>query len=377
MNRAASPDVRLEEVRGLDGLDMLEAHWRRLARLAPVPSFCHDFDWVRTFLAQQPDSRPAGTDQQLRLFVAKSGAGEIKAICPLLTGCERIRRVPFSAARLLALAHSSDVLCEPGELTEDLVPRLVTALRSAPEPPGILVFGPLSEGTDAFRAAESGRRVVPGAVRESSGGFRVIDTRGDPEEYYSNLGKNFRANLRKARNRLAKERGVEFRRNGDGMGIDEAYETLVAVEAASWKGEQGHKSALSLNPASRAFHGALARARSEDHAPMIHSLWISGRCIAAQLWVRYRSEAVAVKIGYDESFARLSPGQILFQKILADCFADPGVARVNLMTDQPWHEAWNAERVHCNAYYFPVSPFRGLLASGMLRLPRKLVHDRG
>ena len=56
--------------------------------------------------------------------------------------------------------------------------------------------------------------------------------------------------------------------------------------------------------------------------------------------------AVALpKIGYDETYARYGPGNLLFRELLERSFDDPTVDEVNCLTDQPWHSNWGMPKI--------------------------------
>ena len=58
-----------------------------------------------------------------------------------------------------------------------------------------------------------------------------------------------------------------------------------------------------------------------------------------------------LKIGYDEDYARVSPGQLLFEYVLKESCADPAIKRANLVSNAAWSRVWRPEAVGCYNMY--------------------------
>jgi hypothetical protein len=151
-------------------------------------------------------------------------------------------------------------------------------------------------------------------------------------------------------------------------GLTAAFDDFLAIEASGWKGQTGAGSAIGLRPHLVAFYRALMATMTapDDHC-VINALHLDGRCIAAQFCVRAGAEYTILKIAYDEEFARLGPGQLLFQKTLERCCADPDIAYIDLINDAPWMRDWHTELMPMEQAHVALSPVWGPVVMAALQ----------
>ncbi len=188
------------------------------------------------------------------------------------------------------------------------------------------------------------------AVQERDMGGSFVRIRGGLEDFRAQLGSNFAGNLRKARNKLTKLAGVEFEFiAGKSAASLEHLDRFLKVEASGWKGDEG--SAILCSPKLAAFYSSLSRRFGEREWLEWHFLQADGRTIAGQLAVRCGRSLVILKVGYDESFSRCAPGNMLFEKTVERAFESGDVEEINCLTDMPWHRNWGMEL----ANYYNVS----------------------
>lgn len=365
----------MREVKGLEGLTLLEKPWRRLAGAATSPAYYHDFDWYRAFLVggwTNPD--------QVRFLVGSESDGRVRMICPVERRIQVIRRVPFEVWALPGsgtedpklvdvrrMATGCDLLCDYPEVELDLFGVIRDCLRRTASRPSILLLGNVVSGSAAWRVAQAGLR--DGGVEVAAGSFNVVRTDRPFPELEAGLSRNFRGNLRKARNKLLGAGCAEFETVGPGQDLAQAYEEFLTVEASGWKGSSGSSTAVAKLPRVDSFLRTLLSVEGPDLQPEIHMLRLDGRPIAAQFWIRYRNQMVLPKIGYDEGFRKLAPGQLLLERALEVACRDETVSSVNLVGDSSWHDAWGPDRVQRPWFYLPIRKPRGLLPLAFLRLP--------
>jgi len=174
----------------------------------------------------------------------------------------------------------------------------------------------------------------------------IIDTRRSLPEFLANCSKNLRASLRKSQKRLEQSGGARIVRNAVPGGskdateaLDAAYEAFLTIEASGWKGRADAGSAIALDPSARAFYAGLLALRSADFSPEVTLLARGSTPIAAQFSVCVNGCKHVLKIGYDESESRFSPGQVLMAGVL-EAASGGALRRLDLVTDEPWHQAW-------------------------------------
>ena len=265
------------------------------------------------------------------------GAGGPRAMAPLV---KRGRRVPYF--ELLGARE----LGEPADLVYADEPS-ARALARALVQLGTAVMLPRVRATAVTVAAmkHAYRRAGIVRCRAASGApYIELDDRWQGDEPPLDTGR--RSDLRRARRR------AEFLgpvRTDIACPIpaafDAAFDEFVGVEGAGWKGRNG--TALATDPVRQAFFRTYARAACRAGALRLCILRIGAQAAAAELAVESDGRLWLLKIGYDESFARCSPGQLL----LADTVryaARKGLQSCELLgAPEPWTHVWTDREHAC------------------------------
>jgi CelD/BcsL family acetyltransferase involved in cellulose biosynthesis len=311
----------LRIIRRLDDLDELSDGWERLGAEASTPMLDHA--WIRacaeTFTA----------DGELHML-AVGASPHITAVAPLVRRRAGLERLEFLGVKELqepldflfshpsALAHLANALVQLGiPLVLDRLPMdspVVGALRSAYRRRGLVICSP-----------SVGWSWIP------------LDTSWLQPEQHMNSGR--RSDLRRAR-RIADGMGpvtaevVSPKPNELGPLLEEAFR----VEAASWKGRKG--TALASDPLRRSFYRRYAAAACEKGILRLCLLRIGGRAAAVQLAVEWGRRFGLLKIGYDEEFARCSPGTLLMVASLRYAAARGLQSYEFLGEVEPWVQVW-------------------------------------
>ncbi len=125
--------------------------------------------------------------------------------------------------------------------------------------------------------------------------------------------------------------------------LDSLLDDVVGVEAASWKGRHG--TALARDPVRHAFYRRYAAAACRAGILRLCFLRIGNRIAAAQIAVESEERFWLLKIGYDQGFARCSPGVLLLRETVRHA-AQRGLRSYEFLgTPAPWIRAWT-EDVH-------------------------------
>jgi CelD/BcsL family acetyltransferase involved in cellulose biosynthesis len=304
--------------------------WDRLALAAPEQLPTLSYAWVATFLEHCLDARCAW-----RCLFAYDGhdlVGVLPVIC--------IRRIfgarlgaPFdpetrSGYALLAVGREHEVLAAMLHFLEVLEPRYIS-----------IRFHGIRTGSPTLLAKRdiTVRTVIVSAV---GGRGSVISTRGSFADYEKGLNTNFRRNLRKAHNRCTRDHETKFRHySGRDAAPPRLLQQFLEVEAAGWKGAGG--TAIKCNPDLVVFYSALAQRLSDRGWLEWHFLEFDGEPVAGHFAIRFGRSLVLPKIGYNEKYARLGPGNLLFRHVVARAFADEDIDEINCLTDMPWHAKWH------------------------------------
>lgn len=267
-------------------------------------------------------------DAPLRLIEAVGPDG-LEAMLPLCRAPGRFGRwrVPGSHE----VFEPVDALCRDAEAAHRLAQLLVAdggALDLARIPAESLLI-------PALTVAMQGRGRVTIRPATAMPTIRLGPEWREPENRFSSRR---RSDFRRAARRAAEfgevqcEMLVPTYETFDGL-----FDQAIAVEAKSWKREAG--TAIACDPAKEAFfrrYLAAACARGEARVAFLR---IDGRVVAMQLAVEWAGRYWLYKIGYDEAYARCSPGTLLMLYALGDA-AERGLTGFELMGDA---EAWIAD----------------------------------
>jgi CelD/BcsL family acetyltransferase involved in cellulose biosynthesis len=191
------------------------------------------------------------------------------------------------------------------------------------------------------------------ALKQAIGhrGFVVtLPSRGTPalelDERWAELGGGLsagrRSDLRRGERRAAAEGGISVRilRPAEPE-VDALLDEAFSVEARSWKGAAG--TALVHDRPLGTFYRAYASRAASDGKLVVAFLDIGGSAAAMQLAVESRDRLWLMKIGYDEAFARCSPGILLLAHVVSDA-ARRGLHGIEFLGfSEPWLEPWTTQ----------------------------------
>jgi hypothetical protein len=102
---------------------------------------------------------------------------------------------------------------------------------------------------------------------------------------------------------------------------------------------------------------------------------LNGACIAAQFCVTIGGAWYLLKIGYDEQYAKYSPGSLLLEDVLIRLCADREVNVANLASDASWHLNWNPRSLEMANYYIGAPGPAGSLAVSLVSLRMRVGRD--
>lgn len=135
-----------------------------------------------------------------------------------------------------------------------------------------------------------------------------------------------RKKLRQDWNRLGALGAVDIFNDRARNAVQEAFETYLALEAASWKGSRG--TALLCDEEDAIFTRRLISDLAAGGNASVALLMVDGRAIAAQVLLYCGSTAYTWKTAFDAAFSKYSPGALLVDKMTEQLFAEGGVAAI-------------------------------------------------
>jgi CelD/BcsL family acetyltransferase involved in cellulose biosynthesis len=303
--------------------------WQALLAQAPARSHEQLPEWAHAISDEFHDA-------DSRWFLAEDDRGPVAALPYELS----VRRIGPLRVRVLTNERGTDGLVAPGVSPADLRRALVSVAAADGEPLDVLSLNGLRAGSTFLRlatAASSGLR-----AETQHGGHSVIDTDVSGDEWYASTSKNLRASLRKARNRFERQGALTITTATGRDEIEAAFEEYVAIEVTGWKADKG---ALANQPADYGVMRHFLLGSADTGRVSVRTLRLDGRPAAAQLANVTAGTLELFKVAYDDRLADLSPSNLLMADLVRDCCDRPDVHRIDLITNQPWHDRWHADEL--------------------------------
>ena len=202
--------------------------------------------------------------------------------------------------------------------------------------------------------------------------YLALDATWVEPESHLNAGR--RSDFRRAMRHAERAGEVQFELlTPDAASLDrllaEAYET----ELHGWKGARG--SALAIDPVRAAFYRQYFQECMQKGILRLAFMRIDGRAVAMQIGVEVNHRLWLLKIGYNEAYARMSPGSLLMLAVLRQAAQDKLKSIEFLGAVEPWTALWTQtvrDCVHIHAYPVGFVSAISLLADSAAWLARRL-----
>jgi CelD/BcsL family acetyltransferase involved in cellulose biosynthesis len=314
-------DEALSVLRSSEGLSRIKALWERLECRAANPT--QHYIWAQACVSA------LACEGELHVTVLESTRGD-GAIAALNTRPGLLRPLELLGGRQLR---------EPSDLVysdESLLESLARSLAESGHPLVLDRIPAASPVAEYLKRAYRGRGIV--ITRAAAGcPWRPLDPGWlEPEQC---LSSNWRSSLHRAARRARKLGAVRsVFLAPTPTELESQLDTAIQVEAAGWKGRQG--TALACDSPRAAFYRQYAAAASRKGILRICFLYIGDRPAAMQIAVEWASRFWLLKIGYDESYKRCSPGALLMLEVIREA-ARRGLRSVEFLgAVEPWTRIW-------------------------------------
>jgi len=309
-------------VRPLESIESLARHaqpwnelWSRSASVRPTARAEHLAIWHESFAADRP-----------LLAVVVEHDGHFVAALPLVGG--RMWGMSAGVSVGNAWTPAGELLVDPDGNAAAICAALLDGLRRF-APPLVSIDG-LALQSPAVQAflREVNAEQTASIVRQRFA-VPLVSIVGDWKSYLASRSRNHRRQLKIIARRAAEQGGVTFERHEALLPtkVEPLLRECFELEAAGWKGRKA--SAVLKVPAAWSFFLRQARELASAGELSIAALRHQGRLIAFEYGWQCRHVRAVLKIGYDESFARLSPGQLLRYHLLSELFAEGATRAVD------------------------------------------------
>ncbi|HHM01986.1 MAG TPA: GNAT family N-acetyltransferase [Caldithrix abyssi] len=196
------------------------------------------------------------------------------------------------------------------------------------------------------------------SLREG-GGCPWIPVDSDWETFEQSLSSRRKSDMRRARRRAEKLGVVAIRIHDVAeKDVEPLLEDVFRVEAANWKGRNG-SSLLHRRDLAR-FYMIYSQKAARKGTLRVGTLTIDNTVIAVLLGLREAQRFWVFKIGYDEEYARCSPGVLLMHGAIEYAFKEKLSSFEFLGWDAKWMHVWTDKvRRYKSPLIYPFSA-RGL-----------------
>ncbi|MBB4040791.1 CelD/BcsL family acetyltransferase involved in cellulose biosynthesis [Microvirga flocculans] len=316
----------VEVIDDLSRLEAIEKEWHALARDIPWPMA--QFEWIIS---------AARTYSRERLYlVTIREAGALQAAAPLIL-------------QNYGLTHRLECLDRDLSEPQGLIARschyrklLFKALRNLHYPFILRGVPAECEEVECFDSAPGfGLNLVTASCCKDS--FVPFDDPGRDVE--QRMSQSRRTTLRRKRRAAEKHGLVRFSiLHPDPNDFPRMFDEFLRVESSGWKGKAA--TGLRHDHKRASFFRTYCAQMAGEGALRFGFMTIGDATAAVRIDVIWGKKSWELKIGYDETFAKYSPGLLLSHEALKSGQANGLLGHHFLGTAEPWHDTWAAEKTH-------------------------------
>jgi CelD/BcsL family acetyltransferase involved in cellulose biosynthesis len=337
---------------GPELVEQIAGEWRLLCDESGDEEVFYRPEWAQAYLqAFEPKS-------EVVLISAWAGA-RLRGVLPLVRRRSVMSGLPVVQLTLPANVHSlraSLTVC-PGQEGEAALIAIWQAAKELPRWDVIDVANAV-EGSaldrlvalaqkDGYHTAR--KRTSQTLYLPIASSITPASDKGAQPPWLAGTRPKFRSHLRRAKRQLEEQGTLKLKHYS--AADPEALEKFYVLEASGWKGEEG--TAIKCDPRTRQFYDAIAQAAARDGYLSLDFLELNGKPIAGHFGFNLRGRYFLAKAGYDESFRRHGPGQLLVNEILNQT-PERGLREFDFVGPATWDESrWaSARRTNYRVFIF-------------------------
>jgi CelD/BcsL family acetyltransferase involved in cellulose biosynthesis len=303
--------IRVETISDYQEFLRLEPVWNEVAEAAGLDHPFLEHAWIRTWW------ECFGAGSTLQILVLKAGDQAI-AIAPLILTPVRMWGIKVRRLGFFYNAHVPRADFIVTERPEEAYRAIWSHLfhRCSWD---LLQLCQLREGSQTLGAIPrlaADDSCPTGAWPSSASPYLPLSTSWG--KYFDGLSAKHRSNLRNRLKRLKGMGPLEMEAITSDEKLDDALEAGLRLEAAGWKGKS--RTAISCDPDTSRFYSTLAQRAADRGWLRLNFLHAGSKRIAFDYCLSYKNRIYRLKSGYDPSYARYSPSNLLFCSNLRNAF---------------------------------------------------------
>ena len=335
-SEARSMELHTRILKGVAGMDSLRNQWEDLHSYCDLWS---RFEWYHAYVTN------LAVDSESIYFIQVIAGEKTIAIVPAEISRQEIK--PLGNLKVLCLAFHShiplmDFPLNPHVDPAMVVEQLLKAFQDLPVHWDVIRWSRVMDSSNAIHVARSAS--YHSIFIRSSVPCNFIDTSNSFEELFNNLSSKQRNNLKASRKRLSKTADWQVTKSASEVDFVPSYEAFLRIESSGWKGESGEGTGIQMNSGTLKFYASLLRQINPDFVPEVILLKCGPQAIAGQFMIRTHGIMYGIKMGYDECYAKLSPGKILMEEILRSACDSTAIKGVNCVSNALWSHQWKPKQ---------------------------------
>lgn len=352
--------IRLEVVRDFGELQTHAEAWNRLAaESGPRPVLSHA--WIATHL----ETRLNPGDSWFCLLAYDRH--QLVGVLPVVTVPRRWpggrKCLRFETPYDLFNTSAVETLMRRG-YQEDIFPIFLNYLWSIPCVCCCLHF----RGVPGARLPDViSRRLCRGStsVTEMDGHEDFLSVTGSAEDYFNTLSDNFRHNYRQAARQIQDLPDARFRFESGRAEIN--TEQFMDLDHRDWTAL--HKTSIRSDESYVKFFRLLTKRIEEQGWLRWAFLDIGGEPAAGQFMAQSGGVLYVLKTGCNDKFSSLSPGTVLFGRVIEEAFESADVQVINFLSGHPRLKDWNVQQLPvAHVAFFPAKTSRWSLCKWPIQL---------
>jgi CelD/BcsL family acetyltransferase involved in cellulose biosynthesis len=334
---AGPPGTRVRFYAGQEGLQALRESWSNILTHKRQRRFFQEWGWYQAYLLNLEPTPEKVNFALLADFTAPV------AIVPLQSASSSFHGLTSRLWRLPEHDHIplADVIASDGVSGRELVAALLAGMRREGMSWDRVQFTGFGEDSCLSCRDLAGRRPI---YRDILTSCEQVACDLPWELFARRFSPNFRSNLNKARHKVEGAGGASYEITNDPKRVRELFPEFLRVEASGWKGAEGTRSAVALDPGRIGFYRSLIDSFAPSGRIYINVMRFRHRVIASQFCICDSDTLYVLKQGYDESLAAFAPGNMLLEQLVRWCFRNQGVRKINQVGSPRWFRDWKPER---------------------------------
>jgi CelD/BcsL family acetyltransferase involved in cellulose biosynthesis len=200
---------------------------------------------------------------------------------------------------------------------------------------------------DCLKAAGNGFDALTAELHQTRTPFQTescpwapwTDVSGDMATYQKLLPRKRKSDLQRCRKRAEQQGALSLEIIRQSDILDSILDMIFEIEDKSWKGTDG--TAIKCDAKVEGFYRGIAKWAMKNNNLHLFILKMGNTAISMNFCLNSGRTLFCLKVGYDEAFKNLSPGNLLYWEMFSYLFETPELTVYNFMgACEPWKMEW-------------------------------------